>query len=95
MRECAQAGGGAKGEGGGADSPLSRAPEVELDPRTLGSGPELKAGASPTEPSRHPGFHWFKKNEIISPVYIFRAVLHVSVKQDTLLRSNLETSLNL
>lgn len=35
-RECAQIGGGAEGEGE-ADSPLSREPDVWLDPRTLGS----------------------------------------------------------
>jgi len=33
-REHARAGGGAEGE---ADSPLSRKPNVGLDPRTLGS----------------------------------------------------------
>ena len=39
---------------GEADSPQSREPDVGLDPRTLGSGPELKADASPAEPSRCP-----------------------------------------
>ena len=41
-RESAWAGGGLQGE---ADSPLSRDPDVGLDPRTLGSWLELKAGA--------------------------------------------------
>ena len=44
MSERAQAGGGAEGEGK-ADSPLSREPDVGLDPRTRGSRPELKADA--------------------------------------------------
>ena len=35
-------------------SPLSREPNVGLDPRSLGSGPEPKADASPTEPPRCP-----------------------------------------
>jgi len=37
-------GGGVEGEGE-ADSPLSREPDVGLDPRTLGSWPEPKADA--------------------------------------------------
>ena len=42
-RESAQAGERqAEGEGE-ADSPLSREPNARLDPRTLGSQPELKA----------------------------------------------------
>ena len=40
----------------GADSPLIREPEAELDPRTLRSWPEPKADTSPTEPSRRPEF---------------------------------------
>ena len=39
---------------GEADSPLSREHDAGLDPRTPGSGPELKAEASPTEPPRDP-----------------------------------------
>ena len=38
--------------GGGADSLLSREPQVGLDPRTPGPRPEWKADAAPTEPSR-------------------------------------------
>ena len=46
----------ANGEGEGeAGSPLSREPVAGLDPRTLGSGPELKADAQPIEPPRCPG----------------------------------------
>ena len=47
----AQAGGE---KGGEAGSPVSREPDVELNPRTPGSCPELKADAQPTEPPRHP-----------------------------------------
>ena len=39
---------------GEAYSPLSREPNVGLNPRTLGLPPELKADASPTEPPRSP-----------------------------------------
>ena len=42
---------GVEGEGE-ADSLLSREPNVGLDPRTLESGPELKAATWPTEPPR-------------------------------------------
>jgi len=45
--------GGREGEGE-ADSPLSREPNMGLDPRTPGSSPELKADASLTEPHRSP-----------------------------------------
>jgi len=48
-REGTQAGGVREGEAG---FPLSREPNVGLDPRTLGSWPELKADAPPTEPPR-------------------------------------------
>ena len=44
-------------EGGGegkADSPLSRKPDAGLHLRTLGSRPEPKADAEPTEPPRSP-----------------------------------------
>ena len=41
--------GGGEGE---ADSSLSTEPDVGLDPRTLGSWPELKVGAQPLS---HPG----------------------------------------
>ena len=37
-----------------AGFPPSREPDVGLDPRTLGSRPELKADASLTEPPRCP-----------------------------------------
>jgi len=40
---------GGKGEAG---FPLSREPNAGLDPRTLGSRPEPKADAQPTEPPR-------------------------------------------
>ena len=40
-REQESTEGGAEGE---ADSPLSREPDAALNPRTLGSGPEQKAG---------------------------------------------------
>ena len=39
---------------GEADSPLSRKPDVVLNPRTLRSWPEPKADASLTEPHSHP-----------------------------------------
>ena len=41
---------------GEADSLLSREPNMELDPRTLGSRPEPKADglAKPTEPPQAP-----------------------------------------
>ena len=42
-------GGGAEGERE-ADFPLSREPNVGLDPRTQRPRPELKADAFPTEP---------------------------------------------
>ena len=48
-REGTQAEGVGEGEAG---SPLSREPNVGLDPRTLGSQPEPKADASPTKPPR-------------------------------------------
>ena len=50
-RERARAERGAEGE---ADSPLSREPYAGLYPKTLRSWPEMKAGASPTEPPRCP-----------------------------------------
>ena len=37
-----------------------RETDVELDPRSLGSCPELKAGAQPPEPPRHPKSILFK-----------------------------------
>ena len=42
--------------------PLSREPDVGLDPKTPGSGPELKAEGRhlPTEPPRCPEAHPFK-----------------------------------
>ena len=43
--------GGAEAEGE-VGSPLSREPDVVLDPRTPGSWPELKAD---TQPLSHPG----------------------------------------
>lgn len=43
-RACTQAGGGAK-EKAQSDSLLSWEHNVGLDPRTMGSGPELKADA--------------------------------------------------
>ena len=45
---------GAEGEGK-ADSSLSREPSVGLHPRTLRSGPELKADASLSHPG-NPNF---------------------------------------
>ena len=36
------------------DSPLSREPDVEFDPRTVGSQPKPKADAQPTEPPKCP-----------------------------------------
>ena len=39
---------------GDADFPLSREPDMGLDPRTLRSQPEPKADTLLTEPSRHP-----------------------------------------
>ena len=45
-----------RGRAGGeeeADAPLSREPNVGLDPRTLGSWSEMKADADPTDPPRH------------------------------------------
>jgi len=39
---------------GKAGSPLSKEPDAGLNPRTLGSNPELKAGCLMTEPPRHP-----------------------------------------
>ena len=45
------------GEAGGereAGFPLSREPDVGLDPRTLRSRPELEADASLTKTPRHP-----------------------------------------
>ena len=50
-QERAWAGGEAEEEGE-ANFPLSREPDVGLNPRTPRSWPELKAGTSPTEPSR-------------------------------------------
>ena len=41
---------------GEAGSPLSREPDVGLNPRMPGSQPELKADAQLTELSRHPSF---------------------------------------
>ena len=55
-----QAGEAAEGEGE-ADSPLSREPDAGLNPRTLRSGPELKADASPTEQPRYSIPYLFKK----------------------------------
>ncbi|XP_073737570.1 uncharacterized protein [Callorhinus ursinus] len=46
-REGTQAGGVGEGEAG---FPRSREPDAGLDPRTLGSRPEPKAAAQPTEP---------------------------------------------
>ena len=44
-----------------ADSPLSREPDIGLDPRTPGSLAEPKADASLTEPPRCPNiFYSFK-----------------------------------
>ena len=43
-----------EGEGAG-DSQLSKESKVGLDPRILGSWPDPKAGAQPTEPPRRPG----------------------------------------
>ena len=57
--ERAQAGGEAEGEGE-AGSPLCREPDMGLDPRTLGSRPELKSDASLTEPPRHPNVAVFR-----------------------------------
>ena len=37
-----------------AGSLLSREPNAELNPKTLGSRPELKTDTQPTEPPRHP-----------------------------------------
>ena len=39
---------------GEAGFPPSKEPDVGLDPRTLGSWPEPKAAAYPTEPPRRP-----------------------------------------
>jgi len=39
---------------GEAGSPLSKEPDVGLDPRTPGPQPEPKADTQPTEPHRHP-----------------------------------------
>ena len=52
-RERHKQGGGAEAEGE-AGSPLSREPNLGLDPRTLESQSKPKAEASPTEPPRHP-----------------------------------------
>ena len=50
-----QGGGGLRAGGEqGADPPQSREPYAGLDPRTLGSGPEPKADASPAELPGHP-----------------------------------------
>ena len=52
-------GGTERDEEGEAGSPLSREPNVGLDPRTLGSWPEPKADTSPTEPPRCPTIFFF------------------------------------
>ena len=52
-KECTEAGEAVEGEGE-AGSPLSQEPDVGLNPKTQGSGPEPKADAQPTEPPRHP-----------------------------------------
>ena len=50
---------GAEAEGEGeAGSPLSRKPDVELNPRTLKS-PELKAGTYATKPPRCPNISFY------------------------------------
>ena len=43
-----------KGSRSGSRRGRSKEPDVGLDPRTLRSWPESKAGASPTEPPRGP-----------------------------------------
>ena len=58
MRECVHVSmirGGAEGDGE-AGSPVSREPNVRLDPRILRSWPEQTADAELTEPHRHPKF---------------------------------------
>ena len=47
-------------EEGEADSPLSRVPDVGLDPSTPESWPEPKADAQPTKPPRCPFFYFLK-----------------------------------
>ena len=56
MRESEHEQGGAEGEGE-ADTPLSREPDVGLDPRTFRSRPELPVDTSPTEPPGAPHSH--------------------------------------
>ena len=50
---------------GEADFSLSGKPNIGLDPETSGSWPEPKADALPTEPSRYPNCHYFRKSSSI------------------------------
>ena len=52
--------GAAEGEG----SPLSRELEAGVNPRTLGSGPDLKADTQLTEPPRCPSLVSFKSKTV-------------------------------